>query len=376
VEQLGLEFSRASTKAVTVSNLPTVSRDDFLNFEKEVKVSLGMKKIRLLKLKTTDSVGATVHSSSISSDDFIDFDKDIVEKMGMKKIRLLKVITPKPTTISPVTVTTSSENPKTVKTQSSSKHAADDIIAIPERLVTEKSISVEEDVSDSSLPRKRIVTLAPPSTTSRILKRKIVRPTVTFPPLFSDDTITSTIETSSSSNEPISLTIPPSIEADLTSFQSNKFSSNLESNSHDAQFVSNLEINLLSQSHTSSRNSKVFNGDPTQRVTLSPVSLLKVAIATVPVTEKDDSFVHFNSIPRSPKFFNSEPSRDFLVPTAKVSRIVNDNGRIHLVNVESDKSRIGGGLIIRYQLPAHLSPTAKISPVLKSISRLPRTLFS
>ena len=48
--------------------------------------SLGMKKIRLLKLKTTDSVGATVHSSSISSDDFIDFDKDIVEKMGMKKI--------------------------------------------------------------------------------------------------------------------------------------------------------------------------------------------------------------------------------------------------------------------------------------------------
>ena len=53
--------------------------------------------------------------------------------------------------------------------------------------------------------------------------------------------------------------------------------------------------------------------------------------------------MHFNSIPRSPKFFNSEPSRDFLVPTAKVSRIVNDNGRIHLVNVESDKSRIGGG---------------------------------
>ena len=88
---------------------------------------------------------------------------------------------------------------------------------------------------------------------------------------------------------------------------------------------------------------QVFNGDPTQRVTLSPVSLLKVALATVPVTEKDDSFVHFNSIPRSPKFFNSEPSRDFLVPTAKVSRIVNDNGRIHLVNVESDKSRIGGG---------------------------------
>merc|ERR1712198_67310 len=150
VEQLGLEFSRASTKAATVSNLPTVSRDDFLNFEKEVKVSLGMKKIRLLKLKTTDSVGATVHSSSISSDDFIDFDKDIVEKMGMKKIRLLKVITPKPTTISPVTVTTSSENPKTVKTQSSSKHVADDTIAISERLVTEKSISVEEDVSDSS----------------------------------------------------------------------------------------------------------------------------------------------------------------------------------------------------------------------------------
>ena len=88
---------------------------------------------------------------------------------------------------------------------------------------------------------------------------------------------------------------------------------------------------------------QVFNGDPTQRVTLSPVSLLKVALATVPVTEKDDSFVHFNSIPRSPKFFNSEPSRDFLVPTAKVSRIVNDNGRIHLVNMESDKSRIRGG---------------------------------
>merc|ERR1712107_53489 len=101
----------------------------------------------------------------------------------------------------------------------------------------------------------------------------------------------------------------------------------------------------------------------------------RVVAAKLPIfIRKDDSYVRINNLPRTPKFFK-DSSRGISVLSSKVSRIVNDNGRIHLVNVDQTKPNIGG-LVIRYQLAAHLSPTAKISPVFKSTSRLPRKFFS
>merc|ERR1712098_228666 len=220
---------------------------------------------------------------------------------------------------------------------------------------------------------KRIVTLAPPSPTTNASRRKVVRPTVTYPPL-----ITSTLETSSTRVFSPSATDFSSIQADSFSvLESNKFQS-ADAVSHilDSQFSSSLENQRqFFQSDNLIRNSKVLSNDPIQQI--SQESLPRVVAAKLPIfIRKVDSYVRLNNLPRTPKFFkDSSRGQSTSVPASKVSRIVNDNGRIHLVNVDQSKPNIGG-LVIRYQLAAHLSPTAKISPVFKSTSRLPRKFFS
>jgi len=380
----------ASTETVfttTIFDVSTdlpVSRDAFLEFEKDVKVNMGTKKIRLLKLNSlsssTETLNSPIHPSTSSPlisvdsvENFIDFEKEIKEKMGMKKIRLLKVMT----TPKSSTVTTLHDRLEIVTTQSSTRSVTVSTTS-PKRLLTLKPLSAQEHATGITRSKKRIVTLAPPSPTTNASRRKVVRPTVTYPPLISDDSITSTFETSSTRVFSSSATDSSSIKADSSSvLESNKFQS-ADAVSHiiDSQFSSSLENQRqFFQSDNLIRNSKVLSINPIQQI--SQDSLPRVVAAKLPIfIRKDDSYVRINNLPRSPKFFkDSSRGQSVSVPASKVSRIVNDNGRIHLVNVDQTKPNIGG-LVIRYQLAAHLSPTAKITPVFKSTSRLPRKFFS
>ena len=87
---------------------------------------------------------------------------------------------------------------------------------------------------------------------------------------------------------------------------------------------------------------QVLSNDPIQQI--SQESLPRVVAAKLPIfIRKDDSYVRLNNLPRTPKFFkDSSRGQSTSVPASKVSRIVNDNGRIHLVNVDQSKPNIGG----------------------------------
>ena len=166
---------------------------------------------------------------------------------------------------------------------------------------------------------------------------------------------------------PSLVTYPPFLESEVTTTRPQPPPTVID------QFVQQREGPVRHNAH---------NIGSTHHISLSSVTLPRVVASRQPSSSSDgiDNLVGLTPVLQTtlfrgvPTFVTSNsgtPSR------SAVSRIINKNGRIHLVSAESGSSF--GDLTIQYQLPASLSPTARITPVIKPSGQLrprsPRNFF-
>ena len=124
---------------------------------------------------------------------------------------------------------------------------------------------------------------------------------------------------------------------------------------------------------TTTKSSRVDNSNQESVRRVKSISQFS-NFPTVANSQADDqSSVRVRTLPSSD---DSSPSPNLQPVT--VSKLINRSGRILLVNAE-DSDTSFNDLTIRYQLPAAVSPSAKITPVLKVTqgeARQPRRFFN